>query len=418
MKKKYCLSLFVLLISLVQNGNAQYYKYKYFKPIIGQEQQWHSIAIPSEIYQYCKKDLSDIRIIGIKDNSDTIEAPFFLKTREIKINDSPIECQIINRTQKNGIFYFTFIIPENSIINQIELQLSNKNYDWRIHLQGSNDQTEWFTICDNYRIVGIQNQYTNYQFNKIFFPEIRYKYLRISIPSAQKPIINNVLLNHQTIDKGEYIVHSAKIKSVQNDKKSKQTIVDITMAEPLPVSKIYIKANYPADFYRPFTIKAITDSIATASDVSYNYQNLFSSTLSSLESPLFYFPQTVNNNFRIIIENRDNPPINIDSIIVSGYTQNLIIRFDHKAKYYLFFGNKSAQWPDYDIAHFAATAPENPLELHLGKTEKMPEIPAKQIKPIITNTLWLWIVIGIIGLIIGIFTIKMIQNHQKNNEND
>lgn len=418
MRKICCYFLFFLFLFFAKFGFSQYYKFKYIKPIIGQEQQWHSITLPADIFQYCKIDLSDLRVIGIKANSDTIEAPYFLITHEIKEKEKPIECQIINRTHKNGVFYFTFVIPENNTINQIELQLTNSNYDWRVHLQGSNDQSEWFSICDNYRIVNIQNRYTNYQFNKLFFPEVRYKYLRIRIPTNQKPDIKHALLRHQTIAKGNYIDYATSITSIQNDKKNKQTIINIEIPYPAPVSKLYIKTNYPADFYRPFTIKEITDSIVTATSVSYVWQTLSSGTLSSLETPFFFFPQTVNKNFSIIIENHDNPPLNIDSIVLSGYTQQMIIRFDHKASYFLYFGNTNAPSPKYDIAHFAASAPKNPKDLQLGNTEKMPETAIGQIKPIVTNTLWLWIIIGLIGLLIGYFTIKMIQNHQKNQTND
>src|SRR5690606_40823506 len=58
-------------------------------------------------------------------------------------------------------YFFTFEMPAREPINQLYLQFKEKNFDWKIRLEGSHDQQEWFTIADDYRIVSISNQLTD-----------------------------------------------------------------------------------------------------------------------------------------------------------------------------------------------------------------------------------------------------------------
>ena len=58
----------------------------------------------------------------------------------------------------------------------MNLKFSEKNYDWMLRLEGSHDQKEWFNIVEDYRILSIKNEQTNYSFGDVTFPNSNVTY--------------------------------------------------------------------------------------------------------------------------------------------------------------------------------------------------------------------------------------------------
>ena len=137
--------------------------YNYQREINGINDQWHKVSLPNNIFNNIKNDLSDIRIYGIKTDNDTIEAPFVLQRLTEETNLTKINFLTLNETHNTDGYFFTFEIPTSESINQINLDFSSPNFDWKVTLQASMDNHEWFTVVENYRILSIKNNLTNYQ---------------------------------------------------------------------------------------------------------------------------------------------------------------------------------------------------------------------------------------------------------------
>src|SRR5690606_22440473 len=142
MKIKTSALIILLLCSMISVAQMQQYNFK--REISGINDQWHKIILPVDIYKSVNQNLSDIRIYGIT-SSDTIEAPYMLKLKEDKAIEKKVDFRIINSTASNNAHYFTFEVPSAEAINMMHLNFVQENFDWRITLEGSNDQSEWFT---------------------------------------------------------------------------------------------------------------------------------------------------------------------------------------------------------------------------------------------------------------------------------
>jgi hypothetical protein len=84
----------------------------------------------------------------------------------------------------------------------------------------------------------------------------------------------------------------------------------------------------------------------------------------------------------------------------------LLVRFTEPAAYFLTYGNKKATKPTFDIERFVSKVPETLTVLTLGNEQKIDKKDTTK-APLFKNKIWLWLLMGIIILVLGWFSIKM-----------
>lgn len=392
------------------NSYAQEYSFKYQRSLDRVTDSWHKIQIPNEAYSKLNSDFSDVRILGVMTNGDTIEAPYILKVLDDTYDNHTIGFNLINEVSKSNTYYYTFEIADDQFVNSVELKFNRSNFDWWVNLEGSQNQQEWFNIIDKSRIVGIENRNTSYSYTKIEFGDVKYKYLRLIIPSSIKPQFTEAFINKKVIKKGTYNSPVINTFQVIDNDNINQTEILVSLKEMLPISFINLAVSDSIDYYRPITVQYATDSIKNKNGWQYLYKTLFTSTLSSLNKQGHVFPNRVIKHLKIIVKNGNNEPLDYRGIKLHGNTHELIARFDKPANYYLVYGNKRAYVPNYDITRFENNIPNNNKILIVGneiliKDQKQKE---KQ-EPFFKNSLWLWAIMIIIIFILGWFAVKMLK---------
>ncbi len=384
--------------------------FNYKREIEGITGQWHAIALPDEIFEKINPHFSDIRIYGITAENDTIEAPYLLRVSTGKVTDNNIYFKIINKVRTAKGYYVTFEIPTKEAINQIKLDFKQDNFDWKVRLEGSQNQHTWFRILEGYRILSIKNGQTDYRFTKLTFPEAKYRYFRVFINSKNNPKLKAARITFDTITDA-YIKNYPIQKVTIHDKKSdKKTIIDVRLKNKVPVSFLNISIASTFDYYRPFTINYLIDSVKTEQGWHCNYSTLASKTVSSFEKNNFTFNSTVLQQLQLIIYNYDNEPLKIDSLQVKGYGHQLIARFTKPATYYLTYGNATMRKPNYDLNYLTDKIPDSLTTITLKNEEVIDQKENNGVKPLFTDKKWLWAIMIIIILVLGGFTLKMIRN--------
>lgn len=419
------LSAVFLGIQLLVAGSAsaQMHDYKYKRELKGINAQWHAIELPDDVFGKVNivetirdvptktdKAFSDVRIYGITKNNDTIEAPYILKTgNEEDLILPSVRLSLVNEVRKGNEYYFTLQAEEATTLNMLSLEFAQQNFDWRVQLEGSNDGNDWFTILQNERILSIKNQFTDYQFTSLYFQPVQYKYLRISIPSAVKPVLRSFHPQMRRFTKGNYHIYKPVIAHT-GDKKTKTTNIQLSLDKKLPVSMVSVSVKDSFDYYRPVTIAYLSDSFETPKGWQYHYTNAYSGVLSSLEDAIFNLGNIYTQKLKIIIENHDNQPLHIDSIQVKGAKHELVARFTADAQYYLVYGNATKSAPNYDIPRFDENIPLSKTTIAVGPEEKIVQASATgKTRPLIENKLWLWAIMGAVILLLGWFTLKMMR---------
>ncbi len=363
------ISTLLLFNCLFTFGQIEEYNFK--REIKGVSEQWHKIILPDELFGRLSNDLSDIRIFGITAGNDTIETPYLLRLASDRESCKDVAFKTLNASHNDEGYYFTFEIPTTEAIDQIKLDFRQKNFDWRIKLEGSQNQNDWFTVVENYRILSIKNDIADFQITKLIFPNSTYRFFRLHIESKEKPVLTAASFTQQEIIAGTFRNYTIKKYNIKDNRETKQTEIDIELQMPVPVSYLNLEVKDLFDYYRPVTINYLSDSIKTEKGWKYNYHVLTSATLNSIDKNGFKFSSTTVKKLKIIINNQDNQPLTIASIQVKGYEHELLVRFTEQATYFLTYGNKSAIKPLYDIERFFDKVPVEMTTLKLGNEQEI-----------------------------------------------
>ncbi len=407
MKKK-IIKFLVLLISFGTYAQIDQYAYRSILPEI--TDTWHAISLPDEMFSKVSPNLSDIRVFGITNKKDTIEAPYLLRLKTEKKSFNKIPFTILNTSFNKKGTYITLEIPTKQPINQIHLDFEQSNFDWLITLEGTQDRKEWYTIKEDYRILSIKNELTDYQFTTVRFPNAQYHYFRILIKSTKKPVLQSANVTRYEVKKANYKEYDIEKLNIQNPKGTKKTIIDVSLKTPVPVSYIGIEVQETFDYYRPISIRYVADSMQTQKGSwKPRYRELSSGVLNSIEDNVFTNTSTIAQKFRIVINNHDNQPLKINKVIVKGYQHELVTRFTNPGTYYLVYGNDKMKKPSYDLNYVSAKIPDEMTTLFPEAQSTIGHEESSVTKPLFANKIWLWGIMGIVILLLGGFTLSMMK---------
>ena len=405
-KTKYCTLVLLLLSALAY---AQVSDYRYQRELANATNPWHRIVLPDAIFGKVSADLSDLRIFGITANRDTVEAPYLLRVAAEKVTTHDVGCQILNAAHDEKGFYYTLEIPTPEAVNEISLTFAQQNFYWQVSLAGSQDQQDWFTFVEGYRIVSIQNERTNFRFTTVTFPVVKYRYFRLFVNSKQSPELTAARVIRQEVEAGVYKTYAAKDLQVLTDKPTQQTEVTFALPLPVPVSQIQVVVQDAFDYYRPVTVDYLADSFKTEQGWRYTYRTLATGTLNSLEDNTFKFPSTTAQQFKVTIHNQDNQPLTISNVAVKGYVYELVARFTTPATYFLAYGNPTVAQPQYDLAQFTDRIPDTLTTLALGAEQTIAQAEPAEGPTLFKNKLWLWLTMAVLIGLLGWFTVKMLK---------
>lgn len=398
-----------MLVLLCAQAYGQIEEYDYKRELKGVSEQWHTLVLPDNIFKETSQSLSDLRIFGITATNDTIESPYLLRIATESVASTNVLFNTLNTSFNEMGHYFTFEIPTGEPINQIDLEFEQQNFDWRLQLEGSLDQQEWFTIIEDYRILSIQNEAIDFRYTRLNFPQSNYRFFRVRVDSEEKPELTSAIITQTDITDGVFKNYPISRLETKENKPLKQTEIAIELPLHVPVSWIKIDVAETFDYYRSVSIQYLSDSFKTEQGWKYTYKTLASGTLNSIEKNEFTFKSTTLQKLKLVIHNQDNQALTIDKIEVKGYVHDLVARFTEPATYFLSYGNERASKPRYDIEQFLEKIPNTLTTLDLGKEQVVEKPAMSQTKPLFENETWLWAVMLIVIALLGWFSIKMIR---------
>jgi hypothetical protein len=372
----------------------------------GIDSLWHTIEIPNVVFKDVNTNMNDIRVYGVT-ATDTIEAPYLHKVSKAENANSEIAFNLLNSVNNSKGYFYTYELPQSETINEILLNIQDLNFNWEITLEGSQHQKEWFTILDNYRILSINNDQTNYSFTTLKFPDASFRYYRVLIKSAEKPNLTSVNILKKAKKAAEY--RDYDVQSFTVSQEDKKTILDVNLQSRVPLNLLELTVDDNIDYYRSISIQYLVDSVKTEKGYFKNYRPLATRTLSSMEDNRFQLPGTLAQKLRIIILNNDNQPLKISDIKLKGYVHTLTTRFTQPANYFLVYGKQYANSPNYDISKTIVSLPENIKKLDFGSVIEIPKPETETTNPLFENKWWLWVIIGVVIALLGYFTIGMMK---------
>lgn len=368
---------------------------------------FYKIDLKPEIVSKLNVNFSDIRI---KDKAGK-EVPYFIEKEPFSVTKRVFkEYQVIEKINwRNGA---TVLVVENKnkdTINNIQLQI--KNFDVRKHIEvaASDDYINWYTIKENYTFYSADGQYTTSEVKSLNFPYTDYQFYRIIIYDWFSMPINVLKVGYY-----DTFQEQGKFKKLMSPKlyrcdslETKQTYIKVNFKETPYLDQLIFKVDKPEYFNRSAKICLKKEDkkgriyFETIDDITLNSN-------SDLTSYQYDFPYTA---FYIIINNEDNPPL--ENIQIEAYQLNryLMAYLESGNNYQLVFENdKIAGKPNYDINFFKDKIGK---DIPILTTENIKSIPFQTKKVVTTSTIWIWIVICLVALLLGYFSYQMISEMEK-----
>ncbi|PZP50549.1 MAG: DUF3999 domain-containing protein, partial [Pseudopedobacter saltans] len=191
MINKYMLLLSFLLLTtaLLAQKNFQYER-----KVNNVHSRWGSFLLPEDMYGKVRNDFADIRIYGISPAKDSAEVAYWVESTEAASTLEKMQFQILNTTRNSEGSFFTFETKDTFSINQLNVSFQQQNYDWNVRLEGSMNQSDWFTIIDNYRLLAIKNDHTDYAFTTINFNDVKFCFFRLLVKTKEEVSLHEVSL--------------------------------------------------------------------------------------------------------------------------------------------------------------------------------------------------------------------------------
>ena len=368
---------------------------------------FYKIDLEPDVVAKLNDRFSDIRI---KDEKGK-DVPYFIEKEPFSVTKRVFkEYEVIQKIKwTNGA---TVLVVENKAkdtINNMQLQIKNFDVRKRLELAGSDEYRDWYTIKENYTFHSADGRQTTSEVKSLNFPYTDYRYYRIIIYDWYSLPINVMKIGYYDTYQEE-----GKFKKLENptltrvDSASvKQTYIKVRFDETPYFDKLIIKVDKPEYYYRKAKICFKRED--KKGRVYYEVEDYI--TLNSNSDLTLYFSDFQHKEFYIAIDNEDNPPL--ENIRIEAFQLNryLITHLESDKNYKLVFDNEDVYAkPNYDIDHFKNRIGD---DIEVLQTGEITPIQYQVKKKVITSTLWMWGAIGVVALLLGYMSYKMIAEMEK-----
>jgi hypothetical protein len=192
----------------------------------------------------------------------------------------------------------------------------------------------------------------------------------------------------------------------REDSEKKQTILRVRMRrEPLTSFALKTKSR---NFYRRAEVQ-----VPVVRGVQSEWQAIGESTVFNFrlrsqhqEKLTIEFPERREEQYRIVIHNEDNPPLDISGVHAEGNLWRVVFLGQPSQKYRVFYGSELAEAPKYEAgAVFAGLGRDyQPVEAALGlpaDNQAFGGEPGLGLRKLLNNWIFLGSVIGLMVLVLA-----------------
>ncbi len=401
---------------------GQMHTYRYRRDLQKIENtDWYGISIDADILSRMTST-EDIRLYELK-SRDTIEIPYVLERLETRANLTESPVALINRAYDKGknIYQMEFELADNLTIDQLRFDFVEKNFDWKfVELEAGHDHQTWLSIdgVQNDRLFSIQNEFVNYHYTTIHFTPSNYRYYRLSIATTGgsaptiTPLQSDVFVAKSEVQTGSWDSVRYVQYKIHENVRDRTTEILIQFDRAHPMDKIELELSSDRDFYRKAEAYFYEDSTITPSGKIVLWQAWTHGILSSLESPRkLEGPAIRVHGVKVIIRNFNDRPLQIKGLSVFAVPYRLKAELKGDSKYVLVYGKDNDKAPVYDAVYFKDNIPTELSDVILDDEQMF--VPFKPYAPVFHDKLWIWMAMGVVILVLTIFSIRLIKKAPK-----
>jgi len=343
--------------------------------------KFYSILLDEDIWVNLNKDKSNIRLFDDEKN----EVPFVLKQKKTfkKIKKSiPIDSKLVHMSHpKDNSIDIIFKLKKVKDIDSIEIKTKVQNFEKNISIYGSNSKENWALLKED--TIFDYSSIINHHKLKVKLPKSSYNYYKIKInnviENSESPIISlsvengisdkNIINYRKTIYKKTFkvdhvifyfsqskLIPTSAVETepktpswsahIEENSHKTEVLID-SIGAPLQSITIDTKRKV---FERPMTVQVLKNNSKTWRTIrnlkmKTNKNNRFLISLNGASG----------KQFRLIINNEDNPPISITSLQLNRRRYHFVFSPNQETPLSIYYGGQTDHFPTYDIQKYSQT---------------------------------------------------------------
>ena len=363
---------------------------------------YYKIPLSPDILAQLRSDLGDMRLYDQQHKP----VPYILICEKSETTTSSIyQYPILENTYDPTKNTSRLVIhnPGKRLIAGFNLVVRNTNIEKEITIKGSENQKNWFVIDKLYPLRFPANHGENTEIRKVEFPESNYEYFEMTMNDKNHDPIHIISagITETHAANGKYtIIPTPRIADKVMKGKNQITL---SFSKIYEINRLKFKISNAGLYFRNAEI-CLEDTMHK----QIYLKSIASFDISSGKSHAVNFEAVRTNKLILSIVNGDNLPLQISSINAYQLSNYLVASLDPKINCELFFGNPQLEAPKYDLDHFTDSIPTLLPEVRIGKWIALSQLQPEK-KSIFFNAVFLWIVIGIVIVALGIYSIRMIK---------
>jgi hypothetical protein len=368
---------------------------------------FYRVAISPEMTTHLNENFTNVRII----DSKGAEVPYLFQVEKPAYHTLKFKpYKIVEKSLAKNCC--TTLVLENSVsepINNISLSIKNADVTKQATLLGSDDKTNWFALKESFTFAPINNRQEISEVRIVDFPLSNYVYYKLQIDDSTSAPINILSAGYFEVssESGKFIELPVKI-TASDSVTQKRTYIKIQLDTTRVIDKISLKMKGAPYFLRKASINEEKTRQKKKGEVELWLDELSTFELSSKASSVIDLPNTKIKEFLIVIENDDNPSLQVDEVSVFQLNRYLTAYLKKNETHSVKIGDIDLRAPVYDIAYFKDSIPQSITTLSAG-TLVMADQVAQAGSTVFFSSRWIiWAAIVVVIIVLGFMALRMI----------
>ena len=403
------------LSPVAAKADFQKREWKFLKPvntIIPADGGYIRIPLDPETYDHSQISLMDLRLVDDQQN----ETPYALYEHLARTEEEAYSPQFYNLSVRPDAYsIFTLDLGKEVPNNKLNIKTGSKDFKRRVEISGSQDGRNWLVIKKDAYIFDFRGD-ENVQLTTVQYPENHYRFLQVKVWNGKDPPLElqGATVYLLKVSQPKRIPRASQLISREEDVKSKTTVCLFDLKyQNIPFDLLQVETP-EENFSRLLEIWVSQDGKDWQRKLQSEFYRFRVSRFSS-EKKTFTFPEARRRYMKVVIFNRDDPPLRLTSFEIQGVEKDVIFQPRSGRQYWLYYGNPQGAAPQYDLARLSAHLPMADLQQgDLGREAVNPEYaPLPPWKPWTERyPVFFWTILVFLVASLGVYVVRLMLRAQ------
>lgn len=344
-----------------------------------------AVPLDEQVYAGSAVDFSDLRLV----DQNGVETPYLLQKiggSKTVVNRIPVQSKktLLQKSGAEGFEVIVTIDKDAAEVDGLTVVTEQRDFEYALQIQGSDNGKQWRTLVDK-ALIFDYSRFMSFGNRDIDLPTNHARHFKIIVAQAIQEQASGLtelsrtlqdsreLERKETIDIHKEPLHIQRIKlwrketetraglvylydypltdfKISRDKEHQTTLIDVN-AHLLPLNGIKL-AVATANFSRSAEVQ-----VPQQQGIKTRMHTVVQGTIEALhfgnfkrERVKLEFPELRRELYRVVIHDRDNPPLQIEAVIGTGLKHQLLFLRQLDKQYRLLYGAENQDNPHYEVA--------------------------------------------------------------------